>query len=1061
MKHRTILLSSLLMLSSNVLALPDLSEPNDIVNVGNNNIEIINTQDNSILECEDIGGKLQGCKTTTVTGLVSPFRAVVARGEIGYPRVFITKKNSSEFYWIPISQLTNKIPTNTAATKINTPAEDETSENILDIQSSPLLTISGNQFLQRFYFSKTPTNSHNNLGQFGFFNLNLSVLKNQYIVNSWFTDPEIHIPAFELEPSENRGESEPLYGIGHLGTLPNQLNQLRPIGGNLLSSTGHFDSNTSLGNTSLDSDVASIAKVDDKFWITYKSNKKFTRFDSFPSGDKVNEDSYHAPSNANVTLRKIISAYGNPIKVFTNYFAVFADDNKVGDCTGASDFICIDAFRYLNVTLSMDDYNDVPAQSLTTNSLSDHGVLIFHNLNYSPLNANEISRHIVIPDSLASAFSGSCLDKVDFSAKRDADEDGNDTCTLNFDFRNLHSFTPIQESFDVGFSVDGSFDPVQTNFHFNIDLPSSVANFRFTQNGQSLSNLVLNAGDSGTLNVDYSSNIVGQHSQPQISFLKNGLNDATFQGFFENTGCLAANPPALSDGEHCTLTYHIPAGINDGNYSLKLANSDDVPAALSHLSVNVSARGYVVPTLLNIPQEHSAVDIVQGINLQPGGSAYLRFRNVGGELAHNVITLISQPDQDPPIIYSGSCTSKINLVTDGYCILVLQIDSRATAIGRYHIQIRGDDITSYDLPITVGELPAYKRLGVTDSNTGLYGQVSLSQDSSGYINITNYANYPISNLMINLPELTLSSSSSQNEAHIFYQNSDDPLSCTKNSDREYSASLNKFESCRLYYRVNGQVTTVPQDAMIHFSYQSQSGEAQEEYQSLHFTNQPTLRVSFDKVGVGLSHIKLDASTPETTLVISNDQNYALKNLNISLSESRIASILSENNCPSKLDAGKSCSLKLSLDDEHPFLGNYQLVIHADNLRSETVPISIEQAPTDQVQIDNRGGYAMYVGYTNYHANKNADDSSCHFGACYAKSYTGSYTNPFDSHITGVSGRDIEMHMILGTSVTLHSCDGGKIICTGTTLNPYCRYYGTDHPSKQNQCLMYNSNSSSR
>ncbi|RLV59411.1 hypothetical protein D5018_12320 [Parashewanella curva] len=96
MKHRTILFSSLLILSSNALALPDLSEPNDIVNVGNNAVEIINTNDNSILECNVVSAKLQGCKSTTVSGLVSPYRAVIAKTLPNVSQVLVTQKNSGE-----------------------------------------------------------------------------------------------------------------------------------------------------------------------------------------------------------------------------------------------------------------------------------------------------------------------------------------------------------------------------------------------------------------------------------------------------------------------------------------------------------------------------------------------------------------------------------------------------------------------------------------------------------------------------------------------------------------------------------------------------------------------------------------------------------------------------------------------------------------------------------------------------------------------------------------------------------------------------------------------------
>ncbi|RLV60101.1 hypothetical protein D5018_08770 [Parashewanella curva] len=1053
MKSRQLLFWFSILISQFASALPDLSEPNDIVKIENNAVEITNTGDNTILECNVIGSKLQGCKTSSVGGLIEPYRAVVTDSLVGIPRVFFTRKNSSEIYWSPISVYSGKIPAGSVATLVTPSPFDAAGGSILDIQSSKQSFSSVNPLLQRFYFSKTPANSNSHYGQFGSLVLNLSYINN-ITVNSWFVSSYAHFPAFFLESSQDNGASEPVASIGHIGTRATPMAVYGPVLGSALSINGQYSNYGMEGGATVGSDVSSIAKINDKYWVTYKGNKKFTRFDSFPIGEKVDEDNYHAPAASNVTLRKIVTA--SHLKSITDYFAVFADDNKIGNCAGSDDFICMDAFRYLDVTLSLNNSNDVPTSSVTLDSFGDHGTLIFHNLNYSPLNTTEVTNQFHIPISLTAAFSGTCLDKTDFTAKEDDDEAGNDTCTLNFDFRNLNNLQPINESFDVGFAVTGAFDPVETTFHFNIDLPEAISNLRFTKNGEPLSQLELNAGDSGTIDVEYTNNS-GISKQPNIQFLKGNLADDNFRRYFTDSGCLAPEVPVLQGGEHCTLTYHIPVGTGDNSYTLNLNNSDDVPDSLNVLYINVSARGHVIP-VFSSSNSNLAANEVRKIYLQPWHLARLKLVNIGSAIAHNVIATISQPENYPPIHFVGSCTEQINLnVNKGLCNLTMQADGSAKT-GRYQLHITGDDITPYDIPITIGGFPDNKSLLVEDSNTGNWGTIKLSQTAKGYLNITNYTGYSISNLDINIPELTLTSPELHINKVIFYENSEDQSSCIKGSETHYHASLDKYESCHLYYQVQPSVSVSPQNATIQFQYLNENGAMQTETQSLYFDNQSAIQLRFKGESESIDAIQLDASRPVANVVLTNNQDYTITDLNLNIANDNVMQTVTGNTCTGTLEAGKSCSITFTLDDQHTLFGNYELLISASNLIARKVLLTIQQAPLDNVQIRNRGGYSMFVDYKGFYPNKAANDSHCSAGSCYAGAETGWFTNPFNTDINAIQGSRLKLNMVAGTSVTLPSCDGGVIVCTGTTLNPYCRYEGdgTDNQSsQQNQCMENN------
>ncbi len=119
---------------------------------------------------------------------------------------------------------------------------------------------------------------------------------------------------------------------------------------------------------------------------------------------------------------------------------------------------------------------------------------------------------------------------------------------------------------------------------------------------------------------------------------------------------------------------------------------------------------------------------------------------------------------------------------------------------------------------------------------------------------------------------------------------------------------------------------------------------------------------------------------------------------------------------------------------------------------------ITEALTDHVEIDNRGGYLMNVGYIGRHINTDGSDPICDANSsCYGNTETGVFSNPINRVIDSVSGRDINFYIIAGYTRVLPSCDGGKIACTQATVNPYCRYYsdGTHAQNAQNQCASDN------
>ncbi|RLV60103.1 hypothetical protein D5018_08780 [Parashewanella curva] len=1055
MRFRFLFFLVLMSSSSLVQALPLLFEPTDINVTNFNVVEIINSLSNSILECELIDYRLEHCMQKKVLGLIDPNLSAVPEIHNSTGLVYVTQKNSSDIYGFKINQ-DGHIAANTTAIKAEGLYLLSPYNSILEFRRYPY---SSPRFpnMQQYYFSLV---SKNNSGQFGRFVLidldNSSVkLKVRFISDDYF-------PAFVFLPDASH-QQQIIAAAGQAGGSSTKDSLRYPLLGALIHDESGLINRNYIGGSRdrvqavLQSNVASIDKIDGRYWITYKTKKKFTRIDDFPTGKAVAEDSYQAPDNANAILKKL--PFTQDHKLINLDAAVFSDDNKIGLCSGFDDFICNDAFRYLDVLLLSNDSSPKPLTTLNSNSLGDHGSIIFRNVNYSPLNTSEVTNNIVIPEVLKDAFSGTCFGKSDFSAMESSDGSGNDTCTLDYDFRNLKNTPPINESFDVGFTVLGPFGEVSTRFHFNINLKTSIPHLRFRKDGKYLSQLNLNAGDSGHLDVTY----VGDHGYIVLNmkFLNGGDNSSLLRSYFADTGCLADDSVTLASGDSCTLSYHIPANANNATYSLTLNNPDKVPASDSVMMLEVSSKGSVIAHSPYGNQNINNLTSIHDVDLQAGSQTLLRFTNVGATVAHHFTANFIQPKTHIPLVTSGSCTTQPDLdALGGFCDLTLMLDKSATINGRFQLQISADDIDGYSLPVTIGAFPHDQGLSVVDSHSNNLGEIELTQNSYGYLKITNYTGHQIDNFTITLPQIE-----GEGSSPIFYadDSNENPANCLSTSSGKQidNISLKPLASCVIYYKVQSSPYIPEQTNSIKFSYTDNDfGVQKEEQQLIHFTGQSALQLTEPTSNNPIDAVTIDASKPKTTLIFKNTLGYQIKNLNVTASEEKYTSIISNNTCHNRtLDPEEFCTVDLLLNDDNPLIGSSSLKLNSDNLLASTVPLQVQHAQTDTVEIDNRGGYAMYVDYTGFYPNTSGHDSHCKTSSpCYSGASTGSFTNPFNGKIIGVSGRNIRMNMILGTSVVLPSCDGGKVICTGTTLNPSCQYVGDgtdDKLSSQNLCLKYN------
>ncbi|RLV59414.1 hypothetical protein D5018_12335 [Parashewanella curva] len=1046
--------SVVLSLTTPAMALPTLSEPNDIVPVYQNIVEILNTKDNSILECAVIEGKLQDCQSKNVAGLDAPYRAVAAAGTTQTQMVYVAEKGEAGLFGFQTGK-DGRIALDTAATDVPAFPYDpyfNKEGQILDIRRSSF----NHSGYQNVYVSRGFLGDPTSYGKFS----RLSLSGEQAKITNLTDYGGVFLPVFSVTQSEGN-EFDDIIGAGQYWGYSSLTSPRYPLSG-LIKKNGLFkEKNVSGGSaktvkTILDPDIASIAQFNDKYWITYKSQRKFTRFDTFPSGAAVDENSYDAPNNSNVELKSVQTRTGDKTEV--NNYALFADDNKIGNCTGESDFECTDAFRYLGINALFDDTDISDKSSVNATSLGDQGVIIFYNLNYSPINASEVTRQITIPESLKSAIKGSCLSKVDFAEKPNGNSyDENFACELFYDFRELSNTPPINESFDVGFVVHGPFGDVPTTFTFNVDLPTNIPHLQFEHNGTALDQLNLNAGDTGFVDVAYISDQSDTIS-PNISFLNGTDNSSLFRSYFTDTGCLSSNAQPLKPGEKCTLSYHIPANVNSVNYTINLHNPDGVPADAGVLPVALSSQGNIIAHSPYGNQSIEHLSSLHWLNIHSGGTEIVRFTNVGAAAVHNFDVYFVQPkDKHIPILLSGSCVDDPTLVMEalgGQCDLVIKLNTSASNIsGRFSLYVLGNAINSYSIPITINDFPHDKGLAVVDSNTGALGKIELNQMANGYLTLTNYTGYPITDLSMSFP-LKLA---------IFYYvgDKDNTIDCLSDNSPNQTmiTTLAPLASCRLYYHVPSSFSAELQDQELNFHYtDTNSSIEKHEEESIHFTNQPALRVSEPSVDSSFSSVNLDASVPQTTVIFTNELNYNINNLSLSF-DSALNGITSKNSCQNKpLGSSETCSVTITLDDKKALIGKYHIGMKADNLETKSIPLNINTAQTDTVEIDNRGGYSMSIDYTKYYPNTDGKDSHCQSGACYALASTGWFTNPFNSTITGVSGRKLMMYMMAGTSVQLPSCDGGKIVCTGTTLTPSCKYVGdgtNNLGDAQNHCLQYN------
>lgn len=1037
-------------------ALPDLSEPNDVISTDyvSNTVEILNTQDNSILQCEIISGLLQNCKSMSVQGLNSPYRGVAL-----YPWgeskgwVYVAAKNSNTIVSYPTNsegRISNNVQ---VATVPFQPLEGEDSR-IIDIQGIPYPSFSPKSKSKPwFYLSKTTGDSDNHYGQV------LILHPNKWTagIDSYHVINNLDLPLFRLVGAWRFTNAIPLVGAGHVDgdlTASQSLfpfySLLEPDNGLLKLGVTFGGKDASLGVISPDAfsidmvayPYASITP-DSLVWISYKNQNKFAKY-RYWRGWPEALDSYQALNNSHVTFRNIFYHRGASEAFELFHLAAFADDNKIGICHGGGDFECTDAFRYLDTVFSINGSNAIPKKSFSSNSLSDRGSVTFRNLNYSPLNESEVQPIDDIPESLAPAFSGSCLEpkKVDFTAKSDEVNVVEDTCSLNFDFGLLNNAEPIRTSFDATFSVIGPFGARPTTFHFNLDLPISQPHFLFEKNGEPLTDLNLIAGDSGTIDVTYfdKSDV---RKPPEINFLTNGNNSDLLRSYFANTGCLSSPKPELSSGQHCVLSYHIPVNATDNqNFQLQLVNSDNIP----NQAVNISLAS-AASVVANDPYTNHSINTLHHIkfaNLQPDSSTRIRFTNVGAAMLRNFSVSFAQLIDSLPISLTGSCTTHPNLSAQGgSCDLTISLDGDTNVHGKYQLHISGDGYSGYDFPITIGAFPFDKGIGVSNGHTGLLGPVSIFQTAQGYLKVTNYAGYRLNDLTVTLPELNLSPQSAQPNSSIFYEVTDGEFpSCFQGSGAAgaYHTQLDPLASCEIAYRVNQGVVAGLQDAIIQFDYQREGQNTQlKEEQAIHLTNENAVAIDNKQGGKDISSIDIDASQPSMTLAITNHSGYSINNLIVTTNAS-INEVVDSAACQNQsLQEGESCDIRLTLKDNNPLIGKYKLTIDADNLQQRVVSFVINKARTDNVEIDNHGIYVMNVDYTGYHPNTNGLDDSCQSGACYANTSTGWFTNPFSKTITGVSGRNITLYMMAGTSVTLKSCNGGKIVCTGTTFDPQCRY----------------------
>ncbi len=1058
---------------NSALALPILSEPNDIVSVKSNIVYITNSNDGSILQCNVVDHHLQNCDTKS-TGMTAPFRIAVVSRVDNSQRLYITKKDTNTIYSL-ITDTDGDIKNNPSLEEIKLQS-NETDSSIIHIIPSQNKT----KTTRRFYISRASENNEN-YGQFLYADLNADKAKieKQELYNN------INLPAFYIKPVGS-SDREEIYGVGRISGKSGLESIRYPFFGAIRTDNAHFITEISTGGTeestdsSVESDVASIAEVDGKYWITYKGPRKFTRYDHLPSA-KTDNNMYTAPSDSNVNLKNITSIKNMHSE--TNSFATFSDSNKIGICSGSDDFTCTDAFQYLSYNAYLNNDNAPEHDTITINSHYDHGWVVFKNLNYSPINQDEVIKNIRIPESLAEVFSGSCMEKQDFSSKNRDETIGNQSCSLYFDFRRLTNQQPITESFDVGFTVHGPFGDVPTQVRFNIDhLPASTPQLYLQDRaGNIINQLYLNSGDFDYFRVVY----IGREDQASIKvnlrIIEDGLPGRSIRSFFYGSCFSEFNRPSPVLGESaglrrdCQAFYYIPASSQDRKFQIKIDHVGSEPSYLPDdtLNVYVTASAKVISSFTDSEAFESLG--LYHITLQPGESEDIRYTNIGSVTSHNFRVSLVTTRLDKYM--SGDCWSGVDIEPMMSCVLHIDLPLDSTLSGQYYLHSQDDagprgDLTATDLPLTIGHKNITGNLSIEDSNyidpigfsDTLY-QLNLAKQTIGGMIITNSTSLDIPDLTITLPLLSIIPTSQDfmrelniNESIFNLDGGDNGIpSCITStvSGSTSIISLATHEQCVIHYKINPDMDITPQDTQILLTYFNNTIRKTKQ---IHFTNQPATLVSENGSDTPLQQISIDASTPTRTFIVTNNLGYDIKGLNIEAAD-EITQVFDASNCQHiLLHPNDSCDITVRLDDNKEQLGQHSIIISADNLIDRPISLHFTEALTDQVEIDNRGGYLMNVGYIGRHLNTDGSDPICDANSsCYGNTETGVFSNPYNRVVDSVSGRDINFYIVAGYTRTLPSCDGGKIVCTQATVNPVCRYYsdGTNAQNAQNQCANSN------
>ncbi|MCL1079749.1 hypothetical protein D5R81_12205 [Parashewanella spongiae] len=1000
-------------------AIPRLSEPSDVVRTKDDVVYISNTGNSSLMECRVVDSLLQECRMRTFDDFMHPFRLISVSAENGTGQLYISKKNTNLIYNIP-TQNDGRIAMGVLnIDRTNLVFPNNIAANVIDMKKSP-----SNGLIY------TAIDRANHFGQIG---------KCQFSVGTAvFSDcelfPNLNLPSFNIPYGGDR-----LVGIGRQSSTMQASDSryayiawLNDDGSIISPEGGSFG----VGSPAFPVSSFSLAGGFNEFWVTHNTEQKFTYFNEHSSNtffpiSVFSEDAYTAPSSRNVWVKTVLTTRpSRPNSRTYNFFSLFGDDNKMGECLGYHNyFTCRDVFRYLSKVSVVEELNSQGRiqrerrirGSISVNSES-HGLIRFSNVNYSSIESNEVTRVNDLPEEVMPAFDAtsadSCLNKTNFTAK----DTVNSSCILRYDFRVLSLSSPLTGRSRFSFDVNGSFNaqtpiPYSVFFDFNL-LRVNVPHLVFRQRNSVIDSIDFQAGESGTIEAYNAALGTGLLTTPMITF-----NDTRIGAYFDVTAC----DTALGDGESCTVRYNIPASPINGRFKMSVQSTEDTSAHLVDISI---ARG------ANIVARRLGMDTdLSQIMLVPGNVGDINFSNVGGSDVNDFhLDLASLPEYIRPF-FSGNCftSQRLSALTD-HCTLHydLPIDTRID--GRYRLNALGHILTDVGFTLVIGNVDISGELRLTDSNTQLAVQAAnlIPLNAQGRWTLTNATNAIISDLHLQLQHEELR------------RNNVIGGECFEVS------RLLIGESCDITYQI-GQDNELPRETLLTVQYDG--GRHQTEF-PIRFSALSIIGILKSETLVGNHGFSMSAINNQVTLSIVNNAGYPLMGLTARLS-SQIQSTEQSNQCNHvTLKPRGICEIHLSLSDALALVGHYTLTVSGDNFVVRTVPVSIREARTDRIQVDNRGGYVMYVQYTQYHQNVDGQDSACSGGSdCYALASSGRFSNPQSKTIQNLHGRKIYFKIVAGKTRTLPSCDGGKVRCSRATLNPHCYYYsdGSGEANQQNNC----------